>query len=235
MLAEPNVLALNGKPASFVAGGEFPFPVVQGGAAAGAVTIQFREYGVRINFLPVVTPRGSIRLQVTPEVSSLDYSNALQFQGFTIPALATRRVQTSVELESGQSFVIAGLLDNTITESLNKIPGIGDIPLLGKLFQSRTRTRSNSELMVLVTPELIRPIPGATALPDVRMPEQFMPGTAAAAPRSPGSGVTGAVPSPPVRKDIPLEEMLEIEKQRIATPASPPATPASAQGPGGIR
>src|ERR1035438_1386037 len=103
MLAEPNVLAINGKPASFVAGGEFPFPVVQGGAVAGAVTIQFREYGVRINFLPVVTPRGSIRLQVAPEVSSLDYANALQFQGFTIPALATRKVQTQVELESGQS------------------------------------------------------------------------------------------------------------------------------------
>jgi pilus assembly protein CpaC len=231
MLAEPNVLALNGKPASFVAGGEFPFPVVQGGAAAGAVTIQFREYGVRINFLPVVTPRGSIRLQVTPEVSSLDYSNALQFQGFTIPALATRRVQTQVELDSGQSFVIAGLLDNTITETLNKIPGIGDIPILGKLFQSRARTRNNSELMVLVTPELVRPIPGGAALPDVRQPEEFLPGTAAAAPRTPGAPVTGAVPPPRVRKDIPLEEMIEIEKQKTAAPALPQAGAAS----GGIR
>ena len=114
MLAEPNVLAINGKPASFIAGGEFPYPMVQGGASVGAVTIQFREYGVRINFLPVVTPRGTIRLQVAPEVSSLDFANALNFQGFTIPALAKRRVQTEVELESGQSFVIAGLLDNNI-------------------------------------------------------------------------------------------------------------------------
>jgi pilus assembly protein CpaC len=235
MLAEPNVLALNGKPASFVAGGEFPFPVVQGGAAAGAVTIQFREYGVRINFLPVVTPRGTIRLQVAPEVSSLDYSNALQFQGYTIPALATRRVQTQVELESGQSFVIAGLLDNTITESLNKIPGIGDIPLLGKLFQSRSRTRSNSELMVLVTPELVRPIPGTTALPDVRMPQEFLPGTAAAAPRTPGSAVTGAIPSPPAKKDIPLEEMLEIQKQKAAPETLPQAGSAQGTAPGGIR
>lgn len=234
MLAEPNVLALNGKPASFVAGGEFPFPVVQGGAAAGAVTIQFREYGVRINFLPVVTPRGTIRLQVAPEVSSLDYSNALQFQGFTIPALATRRVQTQVELESGQSFVIAGLLDNTITETLNKIPGIGDIPLLGKLFQSRARTRSNSELMVLVTPELVRPIPGGAALPDVRMPAEFLPGTATAAPRTPDSRVTGAIPLPPVKKDIPLEEMLEIEKQKAAqTPSQ--SSPGQAAAPGGVR
>ena len=235
MLAEPNVLATNGKPASFVAGGEFPFPVVQGGATSGAVTIQFREYGVRINFLPVVTPRGTIRLQVAPEVSSLDYSNALSFEGFTIPALATRKVQTQVELESGQSFVIAGLLNNTITQSLNKIPGIGDIPLLGKLFQSRTRTRSNSELMILITPELVRPIPGGAALPAVGMPEVFLPGTATAAPRTPGSEVTGAIPSPPVKKDIPLEEMLEIEKQKTAMQASPQASPAAGTAPGGIR
>jgi|HubBroStandDraft_1064217.scaffolds.fasta_scaffold00779_2 pilus assembly protein CpaC len=234
-LAEPNILAMNGKPASFISGGEFPFPVVQGGAAAGAVTIQFREYGVRINFLPVVTPRGSIRLQVAPEVSSLDYANALQFEGFTIPALATRKVQTQVELESGQSFVIAGLLDNNITESLSKIPGIGDIPLLGKLFQSRTRTRSNSELMILVTPELVRPIPAGAALPDVRGPQEFLPDTASAAPRTPGQSVTGAVPPPPVRKTIPLEEMLEIEKQRVAASAPPQATPASGTTPGGIR
>jgi pilus assembly protein CpaC len=234
MLAEPNILASNGKPASFVAGGEFPFPVVQGGAAAGAVTIQFREYGVRINFLPVVTPRGSIRLQVSPEVSSLDYSNALQFEGFTIPALATRKVQTQVELESGQSFVIAGLLNNTITESLSKIPGIGDIPLLGKLFQSRTRTRSNSELMILITPELVRPIPAGAELPDVRQPEKFMPGTAAAAPRTPGPSVTGLVPRVPARKEMPVEELLEIEKQKAAGPASPLASPAQGNAPGGI-
>jgi len=219
-----------------VAGGEFPFPVVQGGGTSGAVTIQFREYGVRINFLPVVTPRGTIRLQVAPEVSSLDYSNALSFEGFTIPALATRKVQTQVELESGQSFVIAGLLNNTITQSLNKIPGIGDIPLLGKLFQSRTRTRSNSELMILITPELVRPIPGGAALPAVGMPEVFLPGTAAAAPRTPGSEVTGAIPSPPVKKDIPLEEMLEIEKQKTAAGAAPlQASPAAGAAPGGIR
>ncbi|MGO4883967.1 MAG: type II and III secretion system protein family protein [Bryobacteraceae bacterium] len=227
MLAEPNVLAINGKPASFVAGGEFPFPVVQGGAAAGAVTIQFREYGVRINFLPVVTPRGTILLQVAPEVSSLDYSNALQFEGFTIPALATRRVQTQVELESGQSFVIAGLLDNTITETLNKIPGIGDIPLLGKLFQSRARTRSNSELMVLITPEIVQPIPAGVVPPVVQQPEEFLPGTAKTAPRNP---VTGIVAAPVVRKDIPLEEMLEIEKQKAAAQALPPAASGGTAG-----
>ena len=137
MLAEPNVMATNGKPASFVSGGEFPFPTLQGGGGGlGAVTIVFREFGVRINFLPTVTPRGTIRLQVMPEVSSLDFANGLTFQGFTIPALNTRRVQTEVELEDGQSFAIAGLLDNRTIDSFSKIPGIGDIPLLGKLFQS---------------------------------------------------------------------------------------------------
>jgi pilus assembly protein CpaC len=232
-LAEPNILALNGKTASFISGGEFPFPVVQGGASSGAVTIQFREYGVRINFLPVVTPRGSIRLQVAPEVSSLDYANALQFEGFTIPALATRKVQTQVELESGQSFVIAGLLDNTITESLNKIPGIGDIPLLGKLFQSHTRTKSNTELLILVTPELVRPIPAGVPLPEIRGPQEYLPGTAQSAPRTPGASVTGPVAQPPARKDIPVEEMQEMERQKTAVSALPLAGQAQGAAPGG--
>ena len=210
MLAEPNVLAIDGKPASFVSGGEFPYPVVQGGATAGAVSIQFREYGVRINFLPRLTPRGSIRLQVSPEVSSLDFANALQFQGYTIPALATRRVQTEVELESGQSFVIAGLLDNNLTETLNKIPGLASIPLLGKLFQSRSVTRNNSELMVLITPELVRPIPAGVAPPSVRMPSEFLEGTAKQAPSTPAA----AIAPPPVRQTMPLEELLDLEKEK---------------------
>ncbi len=227
MLAEPNVLAMNGKAASFVAGGEFPFPVVQGGAASGAVTIQFREYGVRIGFLPVVTPRGSIRLQVAPEVSSLDFAHALQFQGYTIPALATRRVQTEVELESGQSFVIAGLLDNNLTETLNRIPGIGDIPILGKLFQSRSVTRNNSELMVLVTPELVRPIPSGAARPDIPMPKEFIKGTNTRAPRTPGEETTGAVAPAAVQKTLPVEQLQEMERQR--QPADRSATEASGQ------
>jgi len=219
ILAEPNVLAMNGKSASFVAGGEFPFPVVQGGATAGAVSIQFREYGVRINFLPTVTPRGTIRLQVAPEVSSLDFANALQFQGYTIPALATRRVQTEVELASGQSFVIAGLLDNNFTETLNKVPGLASIPLLGKLFQSRAVNRSNSELMVLITPELVRPIPATATAPDVHMPAKFLEDTSNQAPQTSGPEVTGAVTAPPVRNTIPLEQFLEMEKlKQSATP-----------------
>src|SRR5205085_6249297 len=152
--------------ASFVAGGEFPYPTLQGGGAGlGAVTISFREFGVRINFLPTITARGTIRLDVTPEVSSLDYANGLSFQGFTIPALATRRVHSEVELESGQSFAIGGLLDNRVTQSWNKIPGLGDIPLIGKLFQSRSINKNNTELLVIVTPELVRPIPADQSKP----------------------------------------------------------------------
>ena len=130
-----------------------------------AITIAFREYGIRLNFLPIVTPRGTIRLQVAPEVSSLDYANAVTIAGFTIPALDTRRVQTEVELESGQSFVIAGLMDNRMTETISKIPGLASIPLLGKLFTSRSRSRNNSELLVIVTPEVVRPIPAGQPVP----------------------------------------------------------------------
>ncbi|HVN02782.1 MAG TPA: pilus assembly protein N-terminal domain-containing protein [Bryobacteraceae bacterium] len=213
MLAEPNVLAMNGKQASFLSGGEFPIPVVQGGANVGAVTIQFREYGIRLNFLPVITPRGTIRLQVAPEVSSLDYSNAVVLSGFTVPAIATRKVQTEIELESGQSFAIAGLLDNSFNETLDKIPGIGNIPILGKLFQSRIKSKSNSELLVMVTPELVRPIPAGKPRPDIRMPEPFMKGTATSPPHTPTMEVTGPVPVKPQRETLPVEELQEIQKK----------------------
>lgn len=220
ILAEPNVLAINGKPASFVSGGEFPFPTLQGGGAGlGAVTIMFREFGVRINFVPTVTPRGTIRLQVTPEVSSLDFANGLTFQGFHIPALATRRVQTEVELESGQSFVIAGLLDNRTIDSFSKIPGLGDIPLLGKLFQSQSISKNNSELLVLITPELVRPIPAGQPRPDIQFPEPFLEDAPKQAPRTPGIDVTGPVPVTPVRETIPMEQLVEKKRQEQPAPA----------------
>jgi len=226
ILAEPNVLAINGKPASFLAGGEFPYPTLQGGGGGlGAVTIAFREFGVRINFTPFITPRGTIRLQVTPEVSSLDFAHGLVFQGFNIPALATRRVQTEIELENGQSFVIGGLLDNRLTETLNKIPGIGDIPILGKLFQSRTQNRNNTELMVLVTPEIVRPIPSGQPVPGVKMPKEFLPNTAKEAPRTPGMDVTGPVPVKPPRETIPVEQLIQSQKQTQAAPAGAGAAP----------
>ncbi len=202
ILAEPNLLTVSGRPANFLAGGEFPYPTIQGGAAGvGQITIQFREFGVRIHFQPTITPRGSIRLAVTPEVSALDYANGLTVSGYTVPGLTMRRVQTEVELESGQSFVIAGLLDNRTTENLSKIPGIGDIPLLGKLFQSRSITKTNSELLVLVTPELVRPIPAGGKTPEVKMPRPFIKGLATKAPQNPVDE-TGKLPS---TKTLPIE------------------------------
>ena len=165
ILAEPNLVVINKREASFLAGGEFPFPVVQGGSSAGAVTIQFREFGVRINFQPEITPRNTIRLRVRPEVISLDFSNSLNIAGFTVPALATRRLESEVELADGQSFVIGGLLDNRVIESFTKIPGLGDIPIIKNLFRSRSVSKNNTELMVLVTPELVRPFGDGQAPP----------------------------------------------------------------------
>ena len=167
VLAEPNLLVINGTQANFIAGGEFPYPVVQPGANGNSVTIAFKEYGIRLGFLPVVTPRGTIRLKVTPEVSSLDYTNAVTIAGTVVPGTSTRRVQTEVELESGQSFVIAGLLDRETTETLSKVPGLASIPVLGKLFQSQARSRHNTELLVLITPEIVKPIPAGQPLPTI--------------------------------------------------------------------
>lgn len=208
ILAEPNLLTVSGRPASFLAGGEFPFPTLQGGGAGvGQITIQFKEFGIRLNFLPTLTPRGAIHLVVTPEVSSLDYANGLTISGYTIPGLSTRRVETEIELQNGQSFVIAGLLDNQLTETLNRMPGLASIPLLGKLFQSRSVTKSNTELLVLVTPELVGPLPKGVKAPEVGMSLPFMKGTAATAPRQPGPNVTGPVASPPTFDSLPIEEL----------------------------
>jgi pilus assembly protein CpaC len=165
ILAEPNLLALNGQKATFLAGGEFPFPVVQGGQNVGVVTIQFRPFGVRLDFTGFVASDSVIRLHVAPEVSTLDFTNALAISGFTVPALSTRKAETEIELKDGQSFGIAGLLDNRAQAQLNKIPGIGDIPVLGQLFRSRSINRSNSELLVLVTPHVVDPVHTTTPAP----------------------------------------------------------------------
>jgi pilus assembly protein CpaC len=222
ILAEPNVLAINGKVASFVAGGEFPYPTLQGGGAGlGAVTIAFREFGIRLQFMPTVTPRGTIRLQVTPEVSSLDFAHGLVFQGFSIPALSTRRINTEIELESGQSFVIAGLLDNEMTDNMSKIPGLANIPLLGKLFTTKSLQRQNTELMVLVTPEIVRPIPQGQPVPEVNFPKNpKMENTSKGLPQTPGMGVTGPVPVKAETESLPVEQLQEMK--RAGQPAAPP-------------
>jgi pilus assembly protein CpaC len=158
ILAEPNLLALNGREASFLAGGEFPFPVLQAGAGVNAITIIFKEFGVRLKFTPTILADGTIRLKVAPEVSALDFANALTISGFTIPAISSRKAETEVELRDGQSFAIAGLIDNRLTEIATKIPGLGDIPIIGKLFRSRSVNKTNTELLVMVTPKLVKPL-----------------------------------------------------------------------------
>ena len=159
-------MAVNKQEASILAGGEYPYPVAQASAGGqSAISIMFKEYGVRLNFIPTITPRGTIRLQVAPEVSALDFTNAIEISGFDVPAITTRKVKTEVELSDGQSFVLGGLLDNTEAESFQKIPFIGDIPFIGKFFQSMQRTKTNTELVIIVTPEIIAPIPAGTPLP----------------------------------------------------------------------
>jgi pilus assembly protein CpaC len=216
VLAEPNVLAQNGKQASFLAGGEFPYPVVQGSSAGGtnAITIQFRQFGVRLNFLPTITPRGTIRLQVAPEVSSLDYANGLTISGFTVPGVSVRTVNTEVELSEGQSFAISGLLDNRETENMSKIPFIGDIPILGKLFQSRTRTKNNTELMVIVTPELVRPIPAGQPIPALNYPVPFLAPNTGKQMTTPGQQTTGPVPVKPPTATVPVETLVKSLEER---------------------
>jgi pilus assembly protein CpaC len=173
ILAEPNVLAMHGKEASFLAGGEFPFPVVQGGANFTAVTIEFREFGIKVNFTPHILPDGKIRLKVKPEVSALDFANALTVSGFLVPALSTRKAETEVELRNGQSFAIAGLIDNRFVESIAKIPILGDIPFLGNLFKSRSRSQNNTELLVMVTPTVVEAM-DPDQVPDPAMPKPFL-------------------------------------------------------------
>jgi pilus assembly protein CpaC len=205
ILAEPNVLAINGKMASFIAGGEFPYPILQGGGGGiGTVTVAFREFGVRINFLPVLTPRGTIRLDVAPEVSALDYANGLSVQGFTVPGLATRRVETEIELEAGQSFAIGGLLDRRLTETIQRIPLLSSVPLLGKMFQSRSRSRGNNELLVIVTPEIVRPV-AADQAPQLSFPSPLGENNS---PQQQPAGAASPSHSMPVER-MPVEQLMQ--------------------------
>jgi len=213
VLAQPNIVAANGKQASFLAGGEFPYPVVQGTSTggAGAVSIQFKEYGVRLNFIPTVTPRGTIRLQVAPEVSTLDFANGIEIGGFDVPGLDTRRVTTEVELADGQSFAIGGLLNNTDNETYQKIPFLGDIPILGKFFQSMQKTKVNSELIVLVTPEIVAPIPAGAPLPQPKFPNKFLPPNTGIPMNNPDAKTAENAPEP-APTVIPVEKLIDSMK-----------------------
>ena len=179
MLAEPNLIAIEGKEASFIAGGQFPYPTITttptGGATSPVVTVQFKPFGIKLDFVPTITASGAIDLQVSPEVSNLDYANAVTLQGFVIPAISQRRADTEVILKDGESFAIAGLIDNRVVEVMDKIPGLGDVPILGRLFRSRSTQKSADELLVVVTPRFVRPLSSEEkpTLPD--MPATFLP------------------------------------------------------------
>jgi pilus assembly protein CpaC len=153
-LAEPNLVAESGKEASFLAGGEFPIPIAQGSGANIGVSVQFKEFGVRLSFTPTVVGE-RVHLKVRPEVSVLDFNNAVVFSGFRIPALTTRRTETELELANNQTFAIAGLLNNSMTQTLSKVPGIGDIPILGYLFRSKAARKDQTELVVMITPQIL--------------------------------------------------------------------------------
>jgi len=172
-LAEPNLVAESGKEASFLAGGEFPIPVAQGSGANIGISVIFKEFGVRLGFTPVING-DRVHLKVRPEVSTLDFANAVQLGGFRFSALTTRPTETEIELRNGQTFAIAGLLNNSMTSTMQKIPGIGDIPVLGLLFKSKAAQKNRTELVVMITPEILRAnSPGAaTQLP--RLQEPFL-------------------------------------------------------------
>lgn len=179
ILAEPNLIVVEGSEASFLAGGQFPYPTITstptGSGIAPVVTVQFKKYGVQLNFTPTITSSGAINLKVKPEVSTLDYTNAVTIDGFQIPALSSRSAETEVNLRDGESFAIAGLIDNRVTQILSKVPGLGDIPILGQLFRSRSTEKTSTELVVVVTPHFVKPLPSneKPKLPDIVVP--FLP------------------------------------------------------------
>jgi pilus assembly protein CpaC len=187
ILAEPNLITVEGKQASFLAGGQFPFPTITttptGGSTAPVITVQFKPFGVQLNFTPTVTESGAIRLQVKPEVSSLDFANAVTLQGFLIPAISTRSAETEVVLKDGESFAIAGLIDNRVQQVLNKLPGLGDVPIIGRLFRSRSTRKTANELLVVITPRFVRPLSPEEQIKLPEMPELFLPPAAQPAQR----------------------------------------------------
>ena len=162
-LAEPNLVAMNGQQASFLAGGEFPVPVLQNfgsGQGGGGITIVWKEYGIRLNFKPTIIDEDHIRLELEPEVSTIDFTNGIRFNGFVVPALRTRRAKTGIELRDGQSFALAGLLDNNETKTLSRIPIVSDIPVIGALFKSKSFEKKETELMFFVTAHMVKPVNG---------------------------------------------------------------------------
>jgi len=191
ILAEPNLIVEEGQDASFLAGGQFPFPTITatptGGGIAPVVTVQFKKFGVQLDFTPTITASGAIHLKVKPEVSALDYTNAVTLDGFLIPAISSRVAETSIILKDGESFAIAGLIDNRVTQVLNKMMILGDIPILGQLFRSHSTQKSVDELLVVVTPHFVKPVPPGEQL---RLPTTVVPYLLPVAPKKGSKNAT---------------------------------------------
>jgi len=233
-LAEPNLVAESGKEASFLAGGEFPVPVPQASSTGTSITIQYKEFGVRLNFTPTVNGN-RVHLKVRPEVSTLDFANAIVLQGFRISSLSTRRTETELELDDHQTFAIAGLLNNSMITSMQKMPGLGDIPILGNLFRSKAAQKDQTELVVMITPEILpRGSSGVTPqLP--RQAEPFLPPLAPkqsipapppafVAPPPPAAGPTASIapaaPTPAVRAPQPVSSGVPAKADTPETAAA---------------
>jgi len=251
ILAEPTITTISGETANFLSGGEFPFPVAQASgpsSAAPVISIQFRPFGVKLEFTPTVNPDGTVRLKVAPEVSALDYTNAVTVSGFTIPALSTRRAQTEVELRSSQSFAISGLLDQRTTDMMSKNPGAANIPILGYLFKSKSVNHSTTELVIIVTPTVIDPLtemdgPKQPELPvkildgkdfDNSLGKNLSPNPAVPAidPKYPPYGGPGApIPPPPAAAVTPADDSAKPADAEPAAPAKVEAVPATLSDP----
>ena len=214
-LAEPNLIAMNGQQASFLAGGEFPVPVLQN-AQGNAITIVWKEYGVRLNFKPTIIDENHIRLELEPEVSTIDFNNGVRFNNFVIPALRTRRAKTGIELRDGQSFALAGLLDNSEMKTLSRIPIVSDIPVIGNLFKSKSFEKKETELMFFVTAHMIKPVNGDD-LPNMRGMDGLK-GNSPLGLEPKGEGIQG-------------QSGYKVSGQTEQTPAATPAAPAKVEEP----
>jgi len=235
-LAEPNLIAMNGQQASFLAGGEFPVPIVQGGQNGSSVSVVFKEYGVRLNFKPTIIDEDHIRLELEPEVSTIDFANGVRFNGFVIPALRTRRAKTGIELRDGQSFALAGLLDNNESQSLSKVPILGDIPILGNLFKSKSFQKQETELMFFVTAQLVKPL-NRDDLPNTRGLDGLKNGSPLGV-EPKGEGITGdsgfstdnssASPAPEAVSPMPIKASPIKTAPKAGTAPAPVVTGAAA-------
>lgn len=228
-LAEPNLVAMDGQQASFLAGGEFPVPIVQsGGNDKPAMSVMFKEYGIRLNFKPTIIDEDHIRLELEPEVSTIDFANGVKFSGFLIPALKTRRAKTAVELRDGQSFALAGLLDNSESKSLSKIPIVGDIPVLGALFKSKSYQKEETELMFFMTAHLVKPV-SPDDLPALRGVDGLKNGSPLGV-EPKGEGIKGpsGYSTTPDTKTSQNEQKVEPQTPAAPAPVTPKPTEKSA-------